>query len=52
MNTLNTTAKANTAELIRHATKLGYTVHRINTTDTHRPIEVIPTDPTSYIPTL
>ncbi|WP_172119283.1 hypothetical protein [Actinomyces faecalis] len=52
MNTLNTTAKANTAELIRHATKLGYTVHRINTADTHRPIEVIPTDPTSYIPAL
>ncbi|QVI98748.1 hypothetical protein KFR76_00570 [Corynebacterium diphtheriae] len=52
MNTLNTTAKANTAELIRHAAELGYTVHRINTADTHRPIEVIPTDPTSYIPTL
>lgn len=52
MNTLNTTAKANTAELIRHAAKLGYTVYRINTADTHRPIEVIPTDQTSYIPTL
>ncbi len=52
MNTLNTTAKANTAELIRHARTLGYTVHRINTADTHRPIEVIPTDIHSYTPEL
>lgn len=52
MNTLNTTAQANTAELIRHARTLGYTVHRINTTDTHRPIEVIPTDIHSYTPEL
>lgn len=52
MNALNPAAKANTAELIRHARMLGDTVHRINTADTHRPIEVIPTDPTSYIPTL
>lgn len=52
MNTLNPTAKANTAELIRHARTLGYTVHRINTADTHRPIEVIPTDIHSYTPEL
>lgn len=52
MNTLNTTAKANTAELIRHARTLDYTVHRINTADTHRPIEVIPTDIHSYTPEL
>lgn len=52
MNTLNPAAKANTAELIRHARMLGYTVHRINTADTHRPIEVIPTDIHSYTPEL
>lgn len=52
MNILNTIADASTAELIRHAAKLGYTVHRINTTDTHRPIEVIPTDIHSYTPEL
>lgn len=52
MHTLNPIAEANTAELIRHARTLGYTVHRINTADTHRPIEVIPTDIHSYTPEL
>lgn len=52
MHTMNPTAEANTVELIRHARTLGYTVHRINTVDTHRPIEVIPTDIHSYTPEL
>lgn len=52
MNTPNTTAEANTAELIRRAAELGYTIHRINTADAYEPIEVIPTDHRSYTPAL